>query len=136
MDQSRAFPLIPGGHIFFSGISISTPLSNSSTFASFFFARYTLFIYITDKAVKDAIKSGKKAPEPINEALENLEHHVDVPLIKPTQTVFSSMGGGRNASSTEIGWGGPEGGKPKDDTPKNFVYRDEDFPPPTTASDS
>ncbi|KAF9341849.1 hypothetical protein BGZ91_000887, partial [Linnemannia elongata] len=89
-----------------------------------------------DKAVKDAIKSGKKAPEPINEALENLEHHVDVPLIKPTQTVFSSMGGGRNASSTEIGWGGPEGGKPKDDTPKNFVYRDEDFPPPTTASDS
>lgn len=106
------------------------PCSNTST--SFSFA---LLIDITDKAVKDAIKSGKKAPEPVNEALENLEHHIDVPLKKPTQTVFSSMGGGRNASSTEIGWGGTKGGKPKDNTPKNFVYRDEDFPPPTSASD-
>ncbi|KAF9144300.1 hypothetical protein BGX30_013247 [Mortierella sp. GBA39] len=89
-----------------------------------------------DKAVKDAVKSGKKAPEPINVAHENLERHVDVPLKRPTQTVFSSLGGGRNASSTEIGWGGPEDGKRRDDTPKSFVYRDEDFPPPTSASDS
>lgn len=79
------------------------PLSNATSASYFFLIRYALFIDITDKAVKDAIKSGKKAPESINEALENLEHHVDVPLKKPTQTVFSSMGGGRNASSTEIG---------------------------------
>ncbi|KAF9902369.1 hypothetical protein EC991_005003 [Linnemannia zychae] len=87
-----------------------------------------------DKAVKDTIKEGKKDPEPINQAHENFEHHVDVPLKKPTQTICSSMGGGRNAAPTEIGFGGPDGDKPKDDNPKEFVYRDEDFPTPTAAS--
>ncbi|KAF9543241.1 hypothetical protein EC957_001037 [Mortierella hygrophila] len=89
-----------------------------------------------DKAVKKGTKSGKKAPELVNEVHENVARHVDVPLKKPTQTVFSPLGGSRNASSTEIGWGGPEGGKHRNDPPGNFVYRDEDFLPPTSASDS
>ncbi|KAG0270745.1 hypothetical protein BGZ95_001581, partial [Linnemannia exigua] len=88
-----------------------------------------------DKAVKDTIKEGKKEPEAINQAHENFEHHVKVPLKKPTQTICISMGGGRNAAPTEIGFGGPNGSKPKDDTPKEFVYRDEDFPAPTSAKE-
>ncbi|KAF9097877.1 hypothetical protein BGX23_007779 [Mortierella sp. AD031] len=81
-----------------------------------------------DKAVKESIKSGKKAPEPVNEAQENLAHHVDVELELPTQTVFSSMGGGRNAPPTEIG--------PSHEKPKEFVYRDEGFPAPSRIANA
>ncbi|KAG0288187.1 hypothetical protein BGZ96_007993 [Linnemannia gamsii] len=87
-----------------------------------------------DKAVKDSIRSRKKGPEPVNHSDENLEHHVDVPLKKPTQTVFRSMGGRRN-TPTNIGWGGPEGNMAKYDTTKDFVYCDKDFPRPRSAND-
>jgi hypothetical protein len=103
-------------------------------FRLLFLIRHTFNFDTTDKAVKDSIKSGKKDPEPINQLLKNLGYHVDVPLKKPTQTVFSSMGGGRNVPSTKIGWGGPDDNKAKYDTPKDFVYREEDFPPPSSAN--
>ncbi|KAF9102935.1 hypothetical protein BGX29_003989 [Mortierella sp. GBA35] len=83
---------------------------------------------LLDKAVKESIKSGKKAPEPVNEAQENLAHHVDVELELPTQTVFSSMGGGQNAPPTEIG--------PSHEKPKEFVYRDEGFPAPSRIANA
>ncbi|GJJ74063.1 hypothetical protein EMPS_06421 [Entomortierella parvispora] len=85
-----------------------------------------------DKVVVQEITAGRKGSEPINHLHQSLEHHVKVGLNRPSLTIFSSMGGGRNTSSTEIDFGGAGGnskGANKDNGPKEFEYREEDFQP-------
>lgn len=92
-----------------------------------------------DKAVVQEIAAGSKEEEPVNHLHLNLEHHVKAGLNRPSLTIFSSMGGGRHTSSTEIEFGGASGnnkGSNKDNKPKAFEYREEDFQPLTAQSNS
>lgn len=92
-----------------------------------------------DKVFVQEITAGRKEEEPVNHLRQNLEHNAKVGLNRPSLTVFSSMGGGRNTSSTETEFGGVSGsskGSNKDNERKEFEYRDEDFQPLTAQSNS
>ncbi|KAF9288570.1 hypothetical protein BGZ68_010948 [Mortierella alpina] len=95
------------------------------------------FVLPLDSAVAKEMVAGRKEQEPINHLHQTLEHNVQVGLNRPSLTVFSSLGGGRNASSTEIEFGGA--GKKKsteNEHPKEFEYRDEDFQPLSAQGNS
>ncbi|KAG9323296.1 hypothetical protein KVV02_002275 [Mortierella alpina] len=88
------------------------------------------FVLPLDSAVAKEMVAGRKEQEPVNHLHQALEHNVRVGLNKPSLTVFSSMGGGRNGSSTKIEFGGASNKKAAGNgTPKEFEYRDEDFQP-------
>ncbi|KAF9981217.1 hypothetical protein BGZ75_007536 [Mortierella antarctica] len=88
------------------------------------------FVLPLDSAVAKEMVAGRKEQEPVNHLHQTLEHNVRVGLNKPSLTVFSSMGGGRNGSSTSIEFGGASNKKAAGNgSPKEFEYRDEDFQP-------
>ncbi|KAG0030386.1 hypothetical protein BGZ81_002724 [Podila clonocystis] len=96
-----------------------------------------------DKAVAEEIIAGRKEKEAVNHLNQELEHHVRIGLKDvakesgvPT-TVFSSMGGGRTASSTLVDFGGAGGRKAGgNNLPKEFEYREEDFVPLSQSNSS
>ncbi|KAF9566408.1 hypothetical protein EC968_003784 [Mortierella alpina] len=95
------------------------------------------FVLPLDSAVAKEMVSGRKEQEPINHLHQTLEHNVRVGLNKPSLTVFSSMGGGRNGSSTEIEFGGADSKKDEGNGAlKEYEYRDEDFQPLSAQANS
>ncbi|KAG0204252.1 hypothetical protein BGX28_003747 [Mortierella sp. GBA30] len=95
------------------------------------------FVLPLDKAVAKEMVGSRKEQEAVNHLHQTLEHNVRVGLNKPTLTVFSSIGGGRNSSSTEIEFGGPGSKKVSGNAPpKEFEYRDEDFQPLSAQSNT
>ncbi|KAG0047749.1 hypothetical protein BGZ83_007250, partial [Gryganskiella cystojenkinii] len=91
----------------------------------------TEFALPLDKVVVQEIVSGRKDEEPVNHLHQHLGHRVHVGIDRPSLTVFSSMGGRRNSSTTVLEFGGSSDAHAKAhaNQPKEFVYRDEDFQP-------
>ncbi|KAF9952697.1 hypothetical protein BGZ70_000536 [Mortierella alpina] len=92
---------------------------------------------LADSAVAKEMVAGRKEQEPVNHLHQTLEHNVRVGINKPSLTVFSSMGGSRNGSSTKTESGGAGSKKASGNgSPKEFEYRDEDFQPLSAPGNS
>ncbi|KAG0338684.1 hypothetical protein BG004_007117 [Podila humilis] len=97
-----------------------------------------------DKSVAQEISSGRKNEAPVNQMRQTLPQNVHVGLKKetketgaPSRTIYSSMGGGRNTSSTTVEFGGEGGNKTDQNSPaKEFEYREADFMPLSAESNS
>ncbi|CAO3566956.1 unnamed protein product [Mortierella alpina] len=95
------------------------------------------FVLPLDSAVAKEMVAGRKEQEPVNHLHQTLEHNVRVGLSRPSLTVFSSMGGSRNGSSTKIEFGGAGSKKAAGNgSSKEFEYRDEDFQPLSAEGNS
>lgn len=87
--------------------------------------------------VVQEIVAGRKDEEPINHLHQHLDHRVQVGIDRPSLTIFSSMGGRRNSSTTVLEFGGSSDAYSKSPVqPKEFVYCDEDFQPLTSHAKS
>ena len=90
-----------------------------------------------DSAVAKEMVAGRKEQESVDHLHQTLEHNVRVGLSKPSSTVFSSMGGSRNGSSTKTEFGGAGSKKAAgNESSKEFEYRDEDFQPLSAEGNS
>ncbi|GJJ70303.1 hypothetical protein EMPS_02652 [Entomortierella parvispora] len=90
-----------------------------------------------DKVVVQEIVAGRKNEGPINHLHQHLDHRVHVGINRPSLTIFSSMGGRRNSSTTVLEFGGSSDTHAESHAqPKEFVYRDEDFQPLTSHTKS